>query len=255
MKAILAILVLLWTSAMSWSQIPDAPNPPRFFNNFSQTGIISEEQGAELEAMLDQFEQETSNEITVVMVDDLGGDEAWHYAAELGKKWGVGKADKDNGVVLLVKPTEENGGHQVFIAPGAGLEGAITDISCGEIVDNELIPNFKKGDYFAGIKNAITVLEKMAKGEINEKSYRKANHKNDLVSSLFGFLVIIIIVILLIRKGGRGGNGTTFGRGGFFVGGFGGGYGGGFGGGSSGGGGFGGFGGGSFGGGGSGGSW
>jgi uncharacterized protein len=255
MKAILAILVLLWTSTISWSQIPDAPNPPRFFNNFSQTGIISEEQGAELEAMLDQFEQETSNEITVVIIDDLGGDEAWHFAAELGKKWGVGKADKDNGVVLLVKPTEENGGHQVFIAPGAGLEGAITDISCGEIVDNELIPNFKKEDYFTGIKNAIIVLEKMAKGEINEKSYRKANHKNDLVSSLFGFLVIIIIVILLIRKGGRGGNGTTFGRGGFFVGGFGGGYGGGFGGGSSGGGGFGGFGGGSFGGGGSGGSW
>jgi uncharacterized protein len=252
MKAILAILVLLWTSAIGWSQIPDAPNPPRFFNNFSQTGIVSEEQGAELEAMLDAFEQETSNEITVVIVDDINGDEAWHYASEIGEKWGVGKADKDNGIVILVKPTEEKGGHQVFISPGRGLEGDVTDISCGEIVDNELIPNFKKGDYFTGIKNAIVVLEKMAKGEINEKSYRKANHKNDLASSIFGFLFILVIVILLIRKGGRGGNGTTFGRGGFFVGGFGGG---GFGGGSSGGGGFGGFGGGSFGGGGSGGSW
>ena len=199
--------------------------------------------------MLDQFEQETSNEITVVIVDDLNGDEAWHYASELGEKWGVGKADKDNGIVILVKPTEEKGGHQVFISPGRGLEGAVTDISCGEIVDNELIPNFKKGDYFTGIKNAIVVLAKMAKGEINEKSYRKANHKNDLVSSIFGFLFILVIVILLIRKGGRGGNGTTFGRGGFFVGGFG------AGGGSSSGGGFGGFGGGSFGGGGSGGSW
>lgn len=253
MKAILAILVLLWTSAISWSQIPDAPNPPRFFNNFSQTDIISEEQGAELEAMLDQFEQETSNEITVVIVDDLNDDEAWHYASELGEKWGVGKADKDNGIVILVKPTEEKGGHQVFISPGRGLEGAVTDISCGEIVDNELIPNFKKGDYFTGIKNAIVVLEKMAKGEINQMSYRRANRKNDTAGSIFAFLAIIIIVILLIRKGGRGGNGTTFGRGGFFVGGFG--AGGGFGGGSSGGGGFGGFGGGSFGGGGSGGSW
>jgi len=253
MKAILAILLLVWTSAISWSQIPDAMNPPRFVNNFSQTGILNSAQEEELEQLLDAFEQETSNEITVVIVDDLGGDEAWHFAAELGKKWGVGKADKDNGVVLLVKPTEEKGGHQVFIAPGAGLEGAITDISCGEIVDNELIPSFKKGDYFTGIKNAIIVLAKMAKGEINEKSYRKANKKNDLVSSIFGFLFIIILIIVLIRKGGRGGNGTTFGRGGFFVGGFG--AGGGFGGGSSGGGGFGGFGGGSFGGGGSGGSW
>ena len=253
MRKIISLFLVCFTALFTWSQIPTAPNPPRFFNNFSQTGIISEEQGAELEAMLDQFEQETSNEITVVIVDDIDGDEAWRYAAELGEKWGVGKADKDNGIVILVKPTKEKGGHQVFISPGRGLEGAVTDISCGEIVDNELIPNFKKGDYFTGIKNAIVVLAKMAKGEINEKSYRKAIHKNDLVSSIFGFLLIIVLVILLIRKGGRGGNGTTFGRGGFFVGGFG--AGGGFGGGSSGGGGFGGFGGGSFGGGGSGGSW
>ena len=253
MRKIISLFLVCFTALFTWSQIPTAPNPPRFFNNFSQTGIISEEQGAELEAMLDQFEQETSNEITVIIVDDLNGDEAWHYASELGEKWGVGKADKDNGIIILVKPTKEKGGHQVFISPGRGLEGAVTDISCGEIVDNELIPNFKKGDYFTGIKNAIVVLAKMAKGEINEKSYRKAIHKNDLVSSIFGFLFIIVLVILLIRKGGRGGNGTTFGRGGFFVGGFG--AGGGFGGGSSGGGGFGGFGGGSFGGGGSGGSW
>lgn len=253
MKAILSILLLLCAYTISWSQIPNPFNPPRFVNNFSQTGILSAAQEGELEQMLDAFEQETSNEITVVIVDDIGGDEAWHFATELGKKWAVGKADKDNGVVILVKPTKEKGGHQVFIAPGAGLEAAITDISCGEIVDNELIPNFKKGDYFTGIKNAVIVLAKMAKGEINEKSYRKANKKNDLVSSIFGFLFIIILIIVLIRKGGRGGNGTTFGRGGFFVGGFG--AGGGFGGGSSGGGGFGGFGGGSFGGGGSGGSW
>ena len=253
MRKIISLFLICFTALFAWSQVPDAPNPPRFFNNFSKTGIINEAQGKEFEAMLDKFEQETSNEITVVIVDDLNGDEAWHYASELGEKWGVGKADKDNGIVILVKPTEEKGGHQVFISPGRGLEGAVTDISCGEIVDNELIPNFKKGDYFTGIKNAIVVFAKMAKGEINEKSYRKANHKNDLVSSLFGFLFIIVIVILLIRKGGRGGNGTTFGRGGFFVGGFG--AGGGFGGGSSGGGGFGGFGGGSFGGGGSGGSW
>ncbi len=253
MRKIISLFLVCFTALFAWSQIPTAPNPPRFFNNFSQTGIISEEQGAELETMLDQFEQETSNEITVVIVDDINGDEAWHYASELGEKWGVGKADKDNGIIILVKPTKEKGGHQVFISPGRGLEGAVTDISCGEIVDNELIPNFKKGDYFTGIKNAIVVLAKMAKGEINEKSYRKAIHKNDLVSSIFGFLLIIVLVILLIRKGGRGGNGTTFGRGGFFVGGFG--AGGGFGGGSSGGGGFGGFGGGSFGGGGSGGSW
>ena len=109
MRKIISLFLVCFTALFTWSQIPTAPNPPRFFNNFSQTGIISEEQGAELEAMLDQFEQETSNEITVVIVDDLNGDEAWHYASELGEKWGVGKADKDNGIIILVKPTKEKG--------------------------------------------------------------------------------------------------------------------------------------------------
>jgi uncharacterized protein len=248
--------LLAWLGCVSlFAQVPEVPSPARFLNNFSTTNILSEAEQAQIEQRLDQFEQETSNEISIVIIDDLGGDEPWHFATELGEAWGVGKADKDNGLVFLIKPTQENGGHQVYLAPGRGLEAAITDLTCQDIIQHEILPAFKQNQYADGINKALDVLFGLAKGEINEKSYRKQLHQNDWVKGLFGLLAILFILFLIIKRGGGGG--TTFGGRrsgpGFF---YFGGYGGGFGGGSSGGGGgFGGFGGGSFGGGGSGGSW
>lgn len=252
-KSIYLLLALIGVVTL-FAQVPEAPSPARFLNNFSNTNILSAEEQAQIEKRLDQFEQETSNEISIVIIDDLGGDEPWHFATEIGEAWGVGKADKDNGLVFLIKPTKENGGRQVYLAAGRGLEAVITDLTCQDIIQHEILPEFKQNQYANGINKALDVLFGLAKGEINEKSYRKQIHKNDLAKGIFGLLAILGILFLLIKRGGGGG--TTFGgrRGGpgFFY--FGGG--GGFGGGSSGGGGgFGGFGGGSFGGGGSGGSW
>jgi uncharacterized protein len=249
--------LLAWLGCITlFAQVPEAPSPPRFLNNFSTTNILSEVEQAQIEQRLDQFEQETSNEISIVIIDDLGGDEPWHFATELGEAWGVGKADKDNGLVFLIKPTQENGGRQVYLAAGRGLEAVITDLTCQDIIQHEILPAFKQNQYADGINKALDVLFGLAKGEINEKSYRKQLHQNDWVKGLFGLLAILFILFLIIKRGGGGGTtmgGRRSGPGFFYFGG----YGGGFGGGSSGGGGggFGGFGGGSFGGGGSGGSW
>ena len=255
MKKHLYLLLLLSWFGTFLAQIPKAPSPARFLNNLSNANIISEAEQAQIEKRLDQFEQETSNEISVVIIDDLGGDEPWHFATEIGEAWGVGKADKDNGLVFLIKPTQENGGRQVYLAAGRGLEAAITDLTCQDIIQHEILPEFKQNQYANGINKALDVLFGLAKGEINEKSYRKQLHQNDWVKGVFGLLAILFILFLIIKRGGGGG--TTFGgrRGGpgfFYFGGYGGGFGGGS---SGGGGGFGGFGGGSFGGGGSGGSW
>jgi uncharacterized protein len=255
-KSYLFLVVLSCWALQLYAQYPNPSIPPRFLNNFSKVGILSAADEAQIEQRLDAFEQETSNEITIVIVDEINEDEPWHYATELGEQWGVGKADKDNGLVFLIKPTQENGGRQVYLAAGRGLEGAITDLSCHDIVQHEILPEFKNDQYAQGINNALDVLFKLAKGEISEKSYRKSLRKDNRAGGIFSLLFILVILFLLIKRGGGGG--TTFGgrRGGpgfFYFGGFGGGFGGSSGG--SGGGGFGGFGGGSFGGGGSGGSW
>ncbi len=176
---------------------------------------------------------------------------------KIGNQWGVGKADKDNGIVILVKPTESNGGRDLFIATGQGLEGAIPDLATKKIRDKEITPYLKSGDYYKALDNGTDVLMKLAKGEINVQDYTRSSRGGRKGMPVILIIVVIIAVILKNLFGG-GGGGRTFSRGGstLFWGSMlgGGGFGGG-GGSSSGGGGWGGFGGGSFGGGGSGGKW
>jgi len=262
MQKLGSLIVFIFISLIAWVQLPSPKSPPRLFNNFSTVQLLTKEEESQIEEQLEKFEAETSNEITVIVVDDLKGYEPWEYAVEIGEKWGVGKAKEDNGVILLIKPTKSDGGRKTFIAVGRGLEGAIPDLTTNEIVENELLPNFKQNKYFQGIKQAVDVLSKLSKGDYNSKQYSKKNKKE---IGFFGGLIlvafIIFIVIILIKKGGRGGGGgigSSIANGIFWGSIAGGGFGGnsgGFGGSSGGGGGFGGFGGGSFGGGGSGGSW
>ena len=127
-------------------------------------------------------------------------------------------------------------------------------MACQDIVQYEILPAFKQEQYAKGINNALDVLFGLAKGEINEKTYRDQFHQRDLGSGIIALVFILIVLYLLIKRGGGGTTmgGRSTGGGFFYFGGFGSNHGG-FGGSSSGG--FGGFGGGSFGGGGSGGSW
>lgn len=256
MKGILLSLVFLSVSFFSFTQgIPEKPNPPKLVNNFSKEfpDFLNSGEMEALETKLESFATETSNQILVVVVDDLDGLEPWEYAAKLGDKWKVGQEQEDNGVILLIKPTGGKGERKTFIAPGRGLEGAIPDLTANDIVENELLPNFRDGNFYEGVDKATDVIMSLAKGEYNSKDYSKKKKGGSV-----GFIIVAIIIgiiVLLVRFGPKGngrGGGFTYGGGGFY-GGFGGSS---FGGGSSsGGGGFGGFGGGSFGGGGSGGSW
>ncbi|TNE54529.1 MAG: TPM domain-containing protein [Bacteroidetes bacterium] len=248
----IGILLLVFQGFAQSEGIPSQFNPPRLVSNFSKAfpNLINDSEQETLERKLLQFKDSTSNEIAVVIVDDLAGMDANTFATELLIEWGVGKKDLNNGVVLLVKPTEENGGRKVYIAVGYGLEPVIPDAVAKRIVENELIPNFKAENYYQGIDAAVDVLMGLAKGEFDHQSY---GYNYDQREGNIWLTIIIIVIILLIifrrRKGGGGGGGRTYYSGGSF-----GGY---SGGGSSfsGGGGFGGFGGGSSGGGGAGGSW
>lgn len=256
LKFILSLFLVLLSFQFSFSQInklPEQSNPPHLYNNFSKEfpNFISQSEAQQLEEKLSNFATETSNQIVVVVTDDLLGLEPYAYATELGQKWGVGHEKEDNGIVILIKPTGGEGQRKYHIAVGYGLEGAIPDLTCRMIEENELLPYFKQGEYYKGLDQTTSVLMSLAKGEYNSKAYQKQNKKSPSFF-IIAFILFAVVFFILSRKNGKGG-GLTMGTGGMF---YGGGFsGGGFGGGSSGGGGFGGFGGGGFGGGGSGGSW
>ena len=245
----LFVLAFLFATLFSFSQVAERPDPPKLYNNLSKEfpNFLSESEASSMEGKLEAFSKETSNQIVVVVVDDFGGTDAASYATQLGTEWGVGKKDANNGIVILINP----GGHDLFIAVGYGLEGAIPDLATKRIREEEMNPYLKSGDYFTAINNGTDKLMGLAKGEINVKDYAKRKLNMD---EWFKIIMVLFVVIMAIKIFFGKGGGTGFGSGGTY---YGGGFsrGGSFGGSSSSGGGFGGFGGGSFGGGGSGGKW
>lgn len=241
--------------------LPEKSN--KLVTDFTQT--LSADQIARLEQKLVAFDDSTSNQIAVVIIKSVGDYDINEYALELGRKWGVGGKGKNNGVILLVAI----GDRKMSIQTGYGLEGALPDIYTKRIIENDIKPYFRDGDYYAGLEAGTNAIISLTKGEYKNDQPRAKSQKGGKAGGA-GIIVIIIIVIIIFiigKRGGGGGGGQVIsGRGvaegllwGLLLGGrggSGGGFGGGFGGGSSGGGGgFGGFGGGSFGGGGSSGSW
>lgn len=258
----LASLIALLFSFSFFGSVPPKPDPPRLVNNFSKTqpGFLSPDEQKALETKLENFAKETSNQIVVVIVDDLDDMDPNQYATELGHNWGVGQADKDNGIVILISLGVNSGKRKEYVAVGYGLEGAIPDARTVMVREQYLRPNLKAGLYYKALDETTNALMALAKGEYNEKVDVPKVGGNKFIKFIFFLIVIIIIISIFGRRGGKGGGRFTLGpRGPVFWGGnWGGGSWGGGGsswGGGGDGGGFGGFGGGDFGGGGSGGDW
>ena len=232
--------------------IPSPFSPPRLYNDFTSGGnFLTPAQATSLEKMLVQFDDSTSNQITIVIVESLEGYTANEFATALGRKWGVGSKQFNNGIVLLISTGAKQGDRDAYIATGYGLEGAIPDVVADAIVENELIPPFKEGSYYKGLTQAVSALQRASAGE-----YHVARKRDVEISPGLTLLLLIILFILFAGRNRTGGGminrrGHQSWTGGMWMGG--GWSGGGFGGGGSGG--FGGFGGGSFGGGGAGGKW
>ena len=263
---LLALLVLFCTISVNraFSQnIPDRPNPPRLVNDFA--GMLKPEEVNILEQKLVAFDDSTSTQIVILTVPTLDGYDKADYGQRVAQKWGVGQKGRNNGVLILIKPKTADSRGEVQISTGYGLEGAIPDLLSGEIVDREILPSFRNGNYYEGLDKATNTMMSLARKEFSASDYHNKAKKSSGKNIPFGLVIFIVfIIIAMVSRGSGGSNNKHIGTGGLpfwmLMGMMNSGRGssgswGGFSGGSNGGGGFGGFGGGSFGGGGAGGSW
>lgn len=247
-----AVAVFLIVSSSVWADwTPEKTN--RLVNDYS--GMLASDQLDVLEQRLVAFNDSTSNQILVVITPTLQGEDGDAVAQRIGDRWGVGQAEFSNGLVILIKSkTDEEPYGEVSIVTGYGLEGALPDVFCKRIIENQMVSYLADGDYYTALTSALDVIEPVVVGEYNYSQYQKEENRKALIGFLSTILVLVILFVLLSRYekkhpgslSGNSGNGST--GGGMWMGGF---PGGGF---SSGGGrssgGFGGFGGGHFGGGG-----
>ena len=152
-----------------------------------QAGILSPAVKAELETALAAHENNTTNQVVVVTLKTLGGVNISDYSLKLGRYWGIGQKDKNNGVLLVVAPNDR----QVRIEVGYGLEGTITDTFSGVIVDNYIVPEFKKDDMEGGIKiGALLDGDEVVKKDIEKLSEFPVE----------GYVILFGALLLLVRN-------------------------------------------------------
>ncbi len=257
----LVCLCLIFTAANVFAQGVDnvLPQSGRWVTDRADMLSSSEEQM--LERKLGSYADTTSTQIIVVTLPNLEGYDPMEYAISLGRAWGVGQQGKDNGIVVLVSRDDR----QIAIAVGYGLEGAVPDAIADRIRRNIIVPQFRQGQFYAGLSAGVEALIAASRGEFQADEIRRPGGGSGIdPATIFVIMIILFFVLSSFRKRGGGGGpsrrrsryggppviiwGGGFG-GGSKGGGFGGGFGGGgFGGGFSGGGG-------SFGGGGASGGW
>ncbi|MDO8493209.1 MAG: TPM domain-containing protein [bacterium] len=171
--------------------------PAGFVNDFAS--VLSGQDKTDIEAKLSQFEKDSSNELSVVIIKSLNGDTIENYAVNLFSEWGIGKEGKDNGILLLIAIDDR----KMRIEVGYGLEGALTDIQSDLIINNTLKPAFQQADFYGGINRATADIISATKGEYAAPTDigTRALYGMDLPNILFyGFFIVIWLTSILARS-------------------------------------------------------
>ena len=235
----LFLLLPLQTSALG------IPKLQGYVNDYAN--MISVSSRAKLEEELRSFEQSDSTQLIILTIPSLEGETVEDYSIKVVEAWKLGQARKDNGILFLVSKEDR----QIRIEVGRGLEGRLTDLMAGRIIDLVVKPRFKRGDFDGGVTAGVASLIDATRGEFKSEGEGSRKGTQPFHSSwLFLFVILILFFFFLssVRKrgitsngrghggspggflifpSGRGGGANTFGGGGGTFGGGGGSFGGG----------------------------
>ncbi len=133
-----------------------------------EAGLIKYEHRVSIEAELKDLESRSTDQVAVVTLKSLQGYPIEDYGYQLGRKWGIGQKGKDNGILLIVAPNER----KVRIEVGRGLEPVMTDLMSRLIIENRILPAFRRGDFSAGIEAGVHDIHDVLLGDAEEVKKR-----------------------------------------------------------------------------------
>lgn len=207
-RGVIAVLLLLPALCAA------APEFPALTGRVvDKAGMLSADVEQALTQQLAEHEQATTNQIVVVTLPDLQGYTIEDFGYQLGRHWGIGRKESDNGALLLVAAAER----KVRIEVGYGLEGALTDALASSIINGVILPQFRHGDFEGGIAQGVSAILAAVQGEyVNDDRAGNGDEQPRALS----FWILLIILIVLLSSGLGGGRRSPWGG---YYGGYGGG--------------------------------
>jgi uncharacterized protein len=149
--------IFLFTNSFSQKAVPELWG----IRVHDDAHVLKQETVDQLEKELKVYEDTTSNQIAILIIQSLDGEVLEEYSLKVAEKWKLGTKGKDNGVLLLIAVDD----HKMRIEVGQGLEGVVTDAQSSRIIRNEIAPEFRRGDYDAGVKSGVNGIVKAIAGE------------------------------------------------------------------------------------------
>src|SRR5690606_28759006 len=143
----------------------------------------------------------TSTEVLVAIVASVHGDDIDYVGAQWGHKWEIGQKGKDNGILVLLAKDDR----KVAISTGYGTEHLLTDALSKRIIENIIIPEFKKGSYYNGLDRGTDVIFQIMQGEYEGTT---GNTKNSPLGKFVILAIIFIVIIIILTKGKNNGRGN-----------------------------------------------
>ena len=196
MKNLLIPLTFLFLLLPLRASALNVPKLQSYVNDYAR--MISGSAKAKLEEELRSFEQSDSTQLVILTIPSLEGESLEDYSIKVVEAWKLGKARKDNGILLLVSKDDR----KMRIEVGRGLEGRLTDLTAGRIIDLAIKPWFKRGDFDGGFAAGVASLIDATRGEFKaeEKDSRK---RTQPFSSSWLFLIVVLISFFFFLSSAR----------------------------------------------------
>lgn len=211
------LLLTLLLAFTAFAQETPVPAPPRDAPVLDLTGTLRPEETAALKSRLLAFEREKGSQIAVLIVPTTEPESIEQYSIRVADKWKVGRAEPDDGVILLVAKNDR----AVRIEVGTGLEGALPDVIASRIISQVITPHFREGDFSGGINAAITRIIAVIEGEPLPPPDRSSERRDAQgIGSALPILLMFVFVgsgILRAIFGRVGGAGATAGLAGILM--------------------------------------
>jgi uncharacterized protein len=192
----LALLSILAFVALFFAHFPAAAIdfPPLSGRVVDEAGILNKPTREALTGKLADLEAKTTDQLVVVTLKSLQGTSIEDFGVQLGRAWQIGQKDKNNGVLLIVVPSER----RVRIEVGYGLEGTLTDAISRVIIENAIIPRFRADDFAGGVTRGVDDIIQVLAGDAEEWKQRAAQRPETPNESVWPLIVVVLVVLAVL---------------------------------------------------------
>ena len=191
MKKVFPFLILLLCCLPFAAYGLDVPRLQGHVNDYA--GMMSPSAKSKIEEELRAFEQSDSTQIVILTIPSLEGENLEEFSIKVAEAWKIGQQGKDNGVLFTVSEKER----QIRIEVGRGLEGKLTDLMAGRIIDQVIKPRFKQGNFDGGFRAGVSALIDGARGEFKAEQ-RPFQQRQKGLPPFLTFLLFFGIFILIL---------------------------------------------------------